>query len=297
MDFFAVIYPLLGQLWYLLPLLLLATLVKSPWFKGMIGEWFINASIRLFLDQREYHLLKDVTLPIPQGSTQIDHVIVSRFGIFVIETKNMKGWIFGNPTHKSWTQQIYRRKHSFQNPLRQNHLHMMTLKSLLGVADHQLHSVIYFIGDCTFKTPMPDNVMNRGLIRHIKGKTTQVLTPAEVTQVVETIQQGRLAANWQTHRQHVAQLKARHSEAPRKPLSAKAVPDEKRTAPSPVTAQPLGNQSPTCPRCGNAMVLRTASRGENRGNQFWGCNGYPTCRGILTLGKTHPGTATQDTRA
>ena len=55
MDFFAVIYPLLGQLWYLLPLLLLATLVKSPWFKGMIGEWFINLSIRLFLDQREYH--------------------------------------------------------------------------------------------------------------------------------------------------------------------------------------------------------------------------------------------------
>ncbi|MFM5840569.1 nuclease-related domain-containing protein [Aeromonas rivipollensis] len=297
MDFFAVIYPLLGQLWYLLPLLLLATLVKSPWFKGMIGEWFINASIRLFLDQREYHLLKDVTLPIPQGSTQIDHVIVSRFGIFVIETKNMKGWIFGNPTHKSWTQQIYRRKHSFQNPLRQNHLHMMTLKSLLGVADHQLHSVIYFIGDCTFKTPMPDNVMNRGLIRHIKGKTTQVLTPAEVTQVVETIQQGRLAANWQTHRQHVAQLKARHSESPRKPLTAKAVPDEKGAAPSPFTTQQLGDQNPTCPRCGNAMVLRTASRGENRGNQFWGCNGYPTCRGILTLGKTHPGTATQDTRA
>ncbi|WP_429148147.1 NERD domain-containing protein [Aeromonas rivipollensis] len=297
MDFFAVIYPLLGQLWYLLPLLLLATLVKSPWFKGMIGEWFINLCIRLFLDQREYHLLKDVTLPIPQGSTQIDHVIVSRFGIFVIETKNMKGWIFGNPTHKSWTQQIYRRKHSFQNPLRQNHLHMMTLKSLLGVADHQLHSVIYFIGDCTFKTPMPDNVMNRGLIRHIKGKTTQVLTPAEVTRVVETIQQGRLAANWQTHRQHVAQLKARHSESPRKPLSAKAVPDEKRAAPSPVTAQPLGDQNPTCPRCGNAMVLRTASRGENRGNQFWGCRGYPTCRGMLTLGKTRHGATTQDTRA
>ncbi|MFQ2107853.1 nuclease-related domain-containing protein [Aeromonas rivipollensis] len=297
MDFSAVIYPLLGQLWLLLPLLLLAILVKSPWFKGMIGEWFINLSIRLFLDQREYHLLKDVTLPIPQGSTQIDHVIVSRFGIFVIETKNMKGWIFGNPTHKSWTQQIYRRKHSFQNPLHQNHLHMMTLKSLLGVADHQLHSVIYFIGDCTFKTPMPDNVMNRGLIRHIKGKTTQVLTPAEVTRVVETIQQGRLAANWQTHRQHLAQLKARHSESPRKQLSAKAVPDEKRAAPSPVTAQPLGDQNPTCPRCGNTMVLRTASRGENRGNQFWGCRGYPTCRGMLTLGKTRHGTAIQDTRA
>ncbi|MDF2407847.1 nuclease [Aeromonas sp. 2HA2] len=293
MDITAVIAPLLNQLWFLLPLLLIATLIKTPWFKGMIGEWFINLSLRLFLDKQEYHLLKGVTLPTPQGTTQIDHVLVSRFGVFVIETKNIKGWIFGNPAHKSWTQQIYRRKHSFQNPLHQNHLHMITLKSLRGVADHQLHSVIYFIGDCTFKTPMPDNVMNRGLIRHIKGKTTQVLTPAEVTQVVETIQQGRLAANWQTHRQHVAQLKARHSEAPRKQLSA----DEKRTAPSPVTAQPLGDQNPTCPRCGNAMILRTASRRENRGNQFWGCRGYPTCRGMLPLAKTPPGTAMQNNRA
>lgn len=180
MDFPPVFALLLSQLGYLLPLLLIATLIKTPWFKGMIGEWFINVSIRLFLDKREYHLLRDVTLPISQGTTQIDHVIVSRFGIFVIETKNMKGWIFGNPAHKSWTQQIYRRRHSFQKPLRQNHLHMMTLKSLLGLADHQLHSVIYFIGDCTFKTPMPENVMNRGLIRHIKGKTTQVLTLADV---------------------------------------------------------------------------------------------------------------------
>lgn len=297
MDVTAIIYPLLGQLWYLLPLLLIATLVKSPWFKGMIGEWLINVSIRLFLDQREYHLLKDVTLPIPQGSTQIDHVLVSRFGIFVIETKNMKGWIFGNPAQKNWTQQIYRRKHSFQNPLHQNHLHMMTLKSLLGVADHQLHSVIYFIGDCTFKTPMPDNVMNRGLIRHIKGKTTQVLAPAEVTQVVETIQQGRLVANWQTRRQHVAQLKARHGESSRKPFSTKAVPDEKGAAPSPVSTQPLGDPSPPCPRCGNAMVLRTASRGENRGNSFWGCSGYPTCKGIVPLAKTRHGAATRDIRA
>jgi len=186
MDVTSLLAPLLTKLWFVLPLLLLAAIVKSPWFKGMVGEWFLNLCLGLFLDKREYHLLKDVTLPISQGTTQIDHVIVSRFGLFVIETKNMKGWIFGNPAHKSWTQQIYRCKHRFQNPLHQNHLHVMTLKALLGLADQQLHSVIYFIGDCTFKTPMPDNVMNRGLIRYIKEKTTQVLTPADIIQVVKT---------------------------------------------------------------------------------------------------------------
>ncbi|WP_068977507.1 nuclease-related domain-containing protein [Aeromonas sp. EERV15] len=280
MDFTPVITVLLNQLWYLLPLLLLAALIKTPWFKGMIGEAFINLGIRLFLDKREYHLLKDVTLPTPQGSTQIDHVLVSRFGVFVIETKNIKGWIFGNPAHKSWTQQLYRRRHSFQNPLRQNYLHLMTLKSLLGLADHQLHSVIYFIGDCTFKTQMPENVMNHGLIRYIKGKTTQVLTPAEVTRVIDTIQRGRLAANWQTHKQHVAQLKARHSQ-PAVP-SSQSNPARVAREMIPVPAEASHAQQHS-PKCGNAMVLRTARRGSNKGEQFWGCSGYPTCRQIITL--------------
>ena len=274
MDVTAIIVLLLGQLWYLLPLLLIATLIKTPWFKGMVGEAFINLGIRLFLDKREYHLLKDVTLPTP-------HEIVSRFGLFVIETKNIKGWIFGNPAHKSWTQQIYRRRHTFQNPLRQNYLHLMTLKSLLGLADHQLHSIIYFIGDCTFKTPMPDHVMNRGLIHYIKGKTTPVLTPAEVTRVIDTIQRGRLAANWQTHKQHVAQLKARHSEVPHPPLSVAAMPVVNQVVnAAPTITESLTKPNPLCPKCGNLMVLRTAKRGDNRGNQFWGCSRYPTCRGI-----------------
>ena len=284
MDFTPVIAVLLGQFWYLLPLLLIATLIKTPKFKGMVGEAFINLGIRLFLDKREYHLLKNVTLPTPQGTTQIDHVIVSRFGLFVIETKNIKGWIFGNLAHKSWTQQLYRRRHTFQNPLRQNYLHLMTLKSLLGLADHQLHSIIYFIGDCTFKTPMPDNVMNRGLIRYIKGKTTPVLTPAEVTRVIDTIQRGRLAANWQTHKQHVAQLKARHSEVPRPPLSVAAMPVVNQVVnAAPTITESLTQANPLCPRCGNPMVLRTAKRGDNRGNRFWGCSGYPKCRFIVNL--------------
>ena len=280
MDITAAIAPLLTQLWFLLPLLLIATLLKTAWFKGMVGEWFINLCIRLFLDKREYRLLKDVTLPTPQGSTQIDHVIVSRFGLFVIETKNMKGWIFGNPTQKSWTQQIYRRKHHFQNPLHQNHLHMMTLKSLLGLSDNQLHSVIFFIGDCTFKTPMPQNVMNRGLIRYVKGITTPVLAENEVAHVVDTIQQGRLAANWQTHRQHVTQLKTRHADPSANHVSTREPVRQSVANPPSQSVSPPDNPPPLCPRCGSTMILRTATRGENKGNQFWGCSGYPKCRFI-----------------
>ena len=63
MDFTPVIAVLLGQFWYLLPLLLIATLFKTPRFKGMVGETFINLGIRLFLDKREFYLPRDITLP------------------------------------------------------------------------------------------------------------------------------------------------------------------------------------------------------------------------------------------
>ncbi|QXW28088.1 NERD domain-containing protein [Aeromonas sanarellii] len=99
MDFTPVIALLLSLLWYLLPLLLIATVIKTPWFKGMVGEWFLNLSIRLFLDKREYRLLKNVTLLMPEGSIQTYHVLVSRFRVLIIEIKNIKRWISQNILH------------------------------------------------------------------------------------------------------------------------------------------------------------------------------------------------------
>jgi restriction system protein len=81
-------------------ILLLVALIfgflKSPFMKGKIGEGVVNLSNFMMLDKTIYIPIKDVTLKLSDGSTtQIDHILVSVYGIFVIETKNMKGWIFG----------------------------------------------------------------------------------------------------------------------------------------------------------------------------------------------------------
>lgn len=52
-------------------------------------------------------------------------------------------------------------------------------------------------------------------------------------------------------------------------------------APAAVVTEPPNN--PTCPKCGSEMILRTAKRGANAGNQFWGCFNYPACRTVLRL--------------
>lgn len=100
MDFTQLFKQLLPLLQYLLPVLLVTFILKSAWFRGVLGEWIVNLQIKLSLNKEQYHLIKNVTLPTTDGTTQIDHIVVSIFGIFVIETKNMKGWIFGSATQK-----------------------------------------------------------------------------------------------------------------------------------------------------------------------------------------------------
>lgn len=204
MDLSPVLQPLIHALWYLIPLAILGGIIQSPQFKGWIGESLVNLSARLFLDKNTYHLIRNVTLPTEDGTTQIDHIIVSPYGVFVVETKNMKGWIFGSAKQRYWTQKIYKHSQKFQNPLHQNYKHVKTIQALLGLSDAQVHSVVVFVGDATFKTDMPGNVTKGlGFLRFIKSHTSSVLTTAQVKTLVEDIARGRLKPGWRTHRDHV----------------------------------------------------------------------------------------------
>ena len=243
--------------YFLIPLFMIIGIgiVKLPWFKGVIGEFFVNIAIKFFLDKQEYQLFKNVMLPTEDGSTQIDHIVISKYGIFVIETKNMKGWIFGSAHQKQWTQKIYKHTSKFQNPLHQNYKHTQILSSCLGVDESILFSVVVFVGDNTFKTEMPNNVTYAsGLIRFIKSKTTQILSGTEISQSIDKIKSDRLDTTFKNHRAHV-----KHVQEIKKKKSA-----EKR-----------------CPKCGSQMVLRTAKKGSSAGSKFWGCTQFPKCKIVI----------------
>ena len=256
MDFNPIIQQVFNALWYLIPLAIFAGILKSPWFKGITGEFLVNTAARLFLPKDKYHLIKDVTLQTNDGTTQIDHIIVSRYGVFVIETKNMKGWIFGSASQKTWTQKIYRHTNKFQNPLHQNYKHVKTLEALLDIPAATIHSLVVFIGDSTFKTTMPDNVTNAGgYIRHIKSKRELVLDQSDVDTVIAQIAQLRLQRGLATNRQHVSHLRQKKESA--------------------------ATTTPQCPECGATMVLRTARKGKHTGSAFWGCTTFPVCRGVM----------------
>lgn len=180
-------------------------------FKGWIGETMASVAHRVFLDQSIYFELNNVTIPTPNGTTQIDHIIVSRYGIFVIEAKNMKGWIFGSEKATEWTQPLPGgRKFKFQNPLRQNYRHTKCLSDFLGMEHNKFHSLVMFWDDCTFKTPMPENVLCKGYTSYIKSKTEIMFADEKVLEIVEAIRSGRLPRTWATRKQHIESLNERH---------------------------------------------------------------------------------------
>ncbi|CAH1538908.1 Nuclease [Vibrio jasicida] len=253
MNIFEAFLNVLAQVWYLVPLLLIVSVFKSRWLKGVFGEFLVNRLLSK-LPESDYTLIKDVTLPTNDGTTQVDHIVVSRYGIFVVETKNMKGWIFGSARQKQWTQKIYRHSSKFQNPLHQNYKHIKALETLLGCSEEHLHSVIVFIGDSTFKTEMPPNVTYaRGSIRYIQQFNDVVFSDNDYARLTESINRLKLKRGVITdlkHRKHVKEV---------------------------VASKVSSNE---CPRCGSKMVLRETKRGENIGKQFWGCSTFPKCRAV-----------------
>jgi restriction system protein len=240
-------------------------IARSPSFKGWSGELLVKLIAKLHLNSGDYAAVHNVTLPTEDGgSTQIDHVIVSRFGVFVVETKNMRGRIFGQEHDRQWTQKLGRKSFKFQNPLRQNYKHTETLADCLGIPRSIVHSVIVFVGESKFGKEMPPNVTYcSGYARHIKRSRDPVLTPEEMKQALDLVGQNRLEPSRKTHREHV-----RHVKALKQARSPKA---QEAISANPTT-------SPVCPACGSAMVLRTANKGKRAGSQFWGCSRFPQCR-------------------
>lgn len=124
------------SIWYVWILLIILVIFKTklPYLIGRLGEKFVTKKL-LQLDLKTHKVLNDLLLPSNGhlNATQIDHVVVSNFGIFCIETKSYKGWIFGNTNDEYWTQVIYKHKERFYNPLRQNYAHRKAVEELIRI--------------------------------------------------------------------------------------------------------------------------------------------------------------------
>lgn len=178
------------------------------------GEQEIAHILAEGLSYKDYFIFNNLTIPSSSnGSSQIDHLVVSKFGIFVIESKDYKGWIFGSKDEEKWTQSLPggKNKFQFQNPIHQNWSHIMSLRALMPfIPENTFRSVVVFSDSCEIKTPPIENVVRaEGLIERIKAHTENKLSDNDLQLAI-----GKLSYVCQTAditpTQHIENLHEHH---------------------------------------------------------------------------------------
>ena len=242
---------------------LLVVAVSSSGRDGSGGEGRVARRLAK-LPPEDYKTVNDIMFPTVDGATtQIDHVVVSRYGIFVIETKDYSGWIFGGENQRIWTQSFRGgrwsgpQKFPFQNPIRQNWRHIYALSDCLELPRRYFYNVVAFCGEGEFMTEMPGNVMySADLCSYIQSLSVPIMSDAKVEQVLSKLVKIDAGISEEVRQAHVSRLHANHDSVQ---LSVACERGELK-----------------CPKCGAKMVLRHR---KSDGAAFYGCSKYPQCRG------------------
>lgn len=172
------------------------------------GEAFVRNLIITNFGSPNFHLLNNITIPFQDGTTQIDHVLISTKGVFVIETKHYSGWIFANEKSKQWAQVIYRVKSQFQNPIHQNYKHVKAVQQLFDfLPKEQIHSIVVFSGKAVFKSPIPKDVIYLNqLVSHLNTFQDDVISENRLQFCVGRLECKRYEATRKTDLHHQAYL-------------------------------------------------------------------------------------------
>lgn len=221
-----------------------------PKIKGVRGENRISRLLRK-LNKNEYKVFNDIYIKSNGKSTQIDHLIISIYGIFVIESKNYNGWIHGNEKSEYWTQTFYKKRQKFRNPIKQNWAHIYFLKEILSSFNHvKYHSVIVFVGDGELKniySSIPVIYKNE-LIGIIKQNKILNLSVDQVESIVIQLNKF-IAADKDRKKEHKKYVKRNIHERNKK------------------------TRRQICPNCNGELIIRKGNYGK-----FYGCVNFPKCK-------------------
>ena len=221
---------------------------------GKIGELDVSHELNK-LPRNKYSIINNVMLYDESGkSHQIDHIVFSEFGIFVIETKNFEGLIKGNTYDKQWIQILGKTKNNFYNPVHQNYGHIKVLEKKLNIKENEFISIVCFSDKAKLNITGNGNVINtRNLVSTIINEYTATIIQEDINDLkkeLETLQNKSLNRNFN----HVNNIK--------KSLNEK----------------PFDNR--VCPKCGEKLVERKGKYGD-----FLGCSNYPRCKFTWKLNK------------
>lgn len=218
------------------------TTIKGKWGEGKV------AYILSQLPEEEYKVINDVIIQTNGYTSQIDHIVVSIYGIFVVETKNYSGWITGFENANRWTQNLYGEKQSFYNPIKQNKSHILALKNEIYIIEDNFIPIIAFSDDCSLKVETETPVIYISqILEEIKRHAEIKFDKTQLDGIVERIKAINIDSP-EMRQQHVNEIRYNKQQ----------------------TEEKLRQR--ICPKCGAYLVLR-----RGRFGKFYGCSNYPRC--------------------
>ncbi len=248
--------------------------------KGRLGEFYIYKYLKSLAGYKRY--LFNLYIPKNNGeTTELDVVLLHESGIYVFESKNYSGWIFGTESQQYWTQTLPvgrggSQKNQFYNPILQNKGHLKWIQIFLEDQTLPFYSYIVFSDRCTLKnitlTSAKHYVINRynllSAVQQNIAKTGIQLSPEKIDNLFEKlypftqIEEAEKMA-------HITNIQQNTQRSFSQPISnTKVTSNIERII---------------CPRCGEKLVVRIARKGEHQGKKFLGCSNYPKCRYIQSL--------------
>lgn len=237
---------------------------------GARGEYLIEHNLK---GLSGYHrFLFNCYLPKDDGkTTEIDAILLHTSGIYVFESKNYSGWIFGRDSDRYWTQTLpagkgKSRKERFYNPVKQNEGHIKwLLKYLSDLPNLRVYSFILFSDRCELKninlTGRKHHVIHRGKVRgaveSVAAREGVHLSASEIDAIYDRL----YPLTQVTAAERIAHLQSIREA-------------QNKAAPHPKTR----NRQEVCPLCGAPLALRTVEKGEDETEYVYICSDYPKCR-------------------
>ena len=280
--------------------------------KGLIGEFLTYKYLRKYEEEGAKFLFNIYVPKTDGGTSEMDVMMIHKKGVFVFESKNYSGWIFGNETQRMWTQTLRTKngrsqKNAFYNPIMQNRSHISHMTEYLGKAIPAI-SIIVFSERCTLKNVTVKSEDIHVIKRNQIAKTVNVicnsihdvLRESEIldiynrlypfTQVDATVKEKHISdiknkKNSKAYRNATQDILSIPEEEvfveENQVLEQQQVePMKSNEEQTKMTESPTEADVKVCPRCGGNLILRTATKGTNKGQQFYGCSNFPRCRYI-----------------
>ncbi len=214
--------------------------------KGEAGEEAVARHLEMVDGDR--YIFNDIMINDNGKSRQIDHIAVTEYGVYVIETKNYSGKIYGKETSENWTQYLGSKKFKFKNPIHQNYGHTEIVKKVLKDTTNQIFPVVVFTTNCKLKVKITSPVIYHTEIEKFIMNNPKVLEKEKIEEIQKIIKENQIV-NEETIQDHNYNVQ-------------KYIEYKNKKA-----------EDGICPRCGGSLIIKSGKYG-----QFYGCSNFPKCK-------------------